>query len=381
MGASSAERWLNCPPSAMLTADMPDAGSEYAAEGTLAHAIGELKLRKRFTTKIGPKKYASEMDKLKADPRYSPEMEGTTDEYLDAVNEIALSFPDLPYVALEQRVDFSQWVPEGFGTADCVLIGAGVLHVVDYKHGKGVPVPAEDNAQLKLYALGAWQRYSMFYDIQTVRWTIVQPRNGGTSEPQELPVSALLDWAETYVKPRALTAAEGQGEYAVGDWCRFCKAKAICRTRSDYNLALEGFHKMPAELLSSAELGDILTRARDLASWLSDLEEYALAALLDGQDIPGWKAVETRANRAWTDQEKAFKAAKDAGIDEAMLYKRVPVTLAALEKDIGKKAFTAALQAYVTVPAGKPALAPESDNRKAITNRPTAEADFADTAS
>ncbi len=375
LGASSSERWLNCNPSAALTADMPDPGSEYAAEGTLAHSIGELKLRKRFLPGLGPKKYKTEMDKLHADPLYNPEMESTTEEYLDAVNEIAMAYPEVPYVALEQKVDYSQWVPEGFGTADCILIGNGILHIVDYKHGKGVPVPAEDNPQMKLYALGAYARYSLFYSIQRVRWTVVQPRNGGVSETPELMIEDLLEWAETYVKPRAQLAAEGKGDYCPGEWCRFCKAKAVCRARSDNNLALEGFQKALPATLSPEEIGAILIRAKDLASWLSDIEEYALSALLEGQEIPGWKAVEGRAVRAWTDQDAAFEAAKAAGIEEAMLYKRVPVTLAALEKDMGKKAFQV-LTPFVTIPPGKPTLAPESDKREAISNRPSAEQDF-----
>lgn len=375
LGASSALRWLHCTPSALLTADMPDTAGQYAAEGTLAHAIGELKLRKRFVAGIGPRKYQAELKKLQADPLYAPEMDHTTDAYLDAVNDIAMALPELPYVALEQRVDYSEWVPEGYGTADCVVIGDGVLHVVDYKHGKGLQVSAEDNPQMRLYALGAYKRYTMMYQIDRVRMTIVQPRNGGVSHAPEMPISELVKWADDYVKPRAALAAEGKGEYVPGDWCRFCKARATCIARSDHNLSLERFDRALPPLLPDDVVGDILLRAQDLKSWLSDLEEYALSALLDGRAIAGWKAVEGRAVRAWTDQEAAFKAAKAAGIDEAILYKRVPVTLAALEKDIGKKAF-APLIPYVTTPPGKPTLAPETDRRPAITNRPTAEDDF-----
>jgi hypothetical protein len=358
---------------------MPDTTSEYAAEGTLAHKIGELKLRKRFTTSLTQKKFKAELDKLKTDPLYNPEMDGTTDEYLDAVNEIAMAFLETPYVALEQTVDFSDWVPDGYGTADCVLIGNGILHVIDYKHGKGVPVPAEGNAQLILYALGAYVRYGLFYDIQKVRWTIVQPRNGGVSETPEWDVPFLLSWAEGYVRPRALMAANGEGEYRSGEWCRFCKANAVCRARSDRNLALEEFHAAPPALLAPTELGAILTRATDLQAWLSDVEEYVLSALLNGEEIPGWKAVEGRAVRVWTDQDAAFKAAMEAGTPEEMLYERKPVTLAALEKIMGKKNFQV-LTPYVHTPPGKPTLAREDDKKPAITNRPTAEQDFATTA-
>jgi len=354
---------------------MPDSVSDYAAEGTLAHSIGELKLRKRFTTDVGPRKYNSELKKLQALPLYSPEMESCTDEYLAAANEIALAFPEIPYVALEQRVDYSTWVPEGFGTSDCVMVGNGLLHIIDYKHGKGVPVSAEDNPQMKLYALGAWSRYSLLYDIQRVRWSIVQPRNGGVSDAPEMPIADLQKWAEGYVKPLAELAAEGKGEYCPGEWCRFCRAKAVCRARSDHNLALEGFNNAPAPTLSPAEIGDALTRALDLKSWLSELEGYALSEILAGREVPGWKAVEGRATRTWTDQDAAFEAAKAAGTPEAMLYERRAVTLAALEKVMGKKTFQV-LSPFIAVPPGKPALAPENDKRPAITNHPSAEDDF-----
>lgn len=376
LGASSAHRWLNCPPSARLTADMPDTAGVAAAEGTVAHRLAELKARKHFFP-MSPAKYRAEAKKIQADPLYTAEMESTTDEYRDALNEISLAFHATPYVALEQQVDFSDVVPGGYGTADCIMIGDGVLHIVDYKHGKGVPVSAEDNPQMMLYALGAFNRYSMFYDIQCVRMTIIQPRNGGVSHAEEMSVEDLQAWATTYVAPRAKQADEGGGEFAVGDWCRFCKARATCRARAEHNLSLEGFEKAKPEQLTNDEIGDALKRALDLKAWLSDLEEYALSALLAGEEIAGWKAVEGRAVRTWTDQEAAFAAAKAAGIDEAILWERKPVTLAALEKAIGKKAFAATLSEYVTTPPGKPALAQSSDPRPAITARPTAADDFA----
>lgn len=397
LGASAAERWLNCPPSVALTADLPDTTSPYAAEGSIAHELGELKLRKYFLTGIGPKRFESRKREIQtlltetfppeegedpADHRQRlaeqwAEIERCTDEYLDAAKTIALAFPQKPYIALEQRVDYSLWVPGGFGTADCIILADYTLHVIDYKHGRGVPVDAVDNPQLKLYALGAWARYRITERVDRVRWTIVQPRNGGVSEAQEMPIDELLEWAETYVKPRALLASDGGGEFAVGGWCRWCKVRATCRARSDHNLSLEGFAKVKPALLSEAEIGDILTRSRDLASWAKDVEEYALSALLDGQEIPGWKAVAGRALRIWADQEAAFAKALELGTPEAMLYERKPVSLAALEKLMGKKAF-APLIDYIKIPDGKPTLAPESDKRDAVTIRPTAEQDFTD---
>jgi hypothetical protein len=374
LGASSAKRWLSCPPSARLTESMPDTAGVAAEEGRVAHALGELKLRKFFFP-MSLRTFNAALKKIQADKLYCPEMESATDEYKDAVNEISLTFSDKPYIALEQQVDFSDIVPDGFGTADFIAIGDDVLHIADYKHGKGIQVDAEDNPQMRLYALGALRRYDLAYPIKRVRMTIVQPRNGGVSHAEEMTVEELEAWATGYVKPRAQLAADGTGEYGVGDWCRFCKAKATCRARSDYNLSLEGFKRKMPPMITNDEIGDALRRALDLKSWLSDLEEYALSALLSGAEVAGWKAVEGRAVRAWTDQEAAFAAAKAAGIDEAVLYKRLPVTLAALEKDIGKKAF-APLTEYVTTPPGKPALAQSSDHRPAITARPTAEDDF-----
>lgn len=390
LGASSAERWLNCPPSAQLTADMPEKTSPYAEEGRIAHSVAELKVR-NWLAPMPAKKLKKELEleegaltamfkSAGADEGQITaawrEIESCTDVYLDTVKEAFASAGECPYLALEQRVDFSRWVPGGFGTADCIIIGNGTLHVIDYKHGKGIAVDANDNPQLMLYALGALERYGYLYDVTTVRWSIVQPRNGGVSHAPETFKESLYNWAEDTVKPAADLADKGKGAYAVGDWCRFCKAKATCRARSDYNLSLEGFKSVAPALISNDELGNILQRSRDLAAWSKDLEAYALHALLTGEQIPGWKAVEGRAIRIWTDQEAAFKAATQAGIEEAVLYERKPVTLAALEKLLGKKQFEP-LQPYITTPPGKPALAPETDKRQAIIARPTAEEDFA----
>lgn len=375
LGASSAHRWLNCPGSALLTADLPDTTSPYAEEGTQAHAVCEQVARMELAKEFQLVSYAGPVQP----PEDNQEMLECAAVYLNAIQEaiagLQLSAGDPPYIALEQRVDFSQWVPDGFGTADCILIGNGILHVIDYKHGKGVQVEAEGNPQLMLYALGALMRYQPLYFIHTVRWSIVQPRNGGVSQAPDMTADVLLKWAEETVKPAAILADTPDAPLNPGDWCRFCKARATCRARSDYNLALEGFTKTEPALLSAEEIGAILIRSRDLARWISDLEEHALTALLDGQEIPGWKAVAGRALRIWTDQEAAFAKAMELGTPEAMLYERRPVSLAQLEKLMGKKAFQP-LTDFVTVPPGKPTLAPQDDKRAAITNRSAAEDDF-----
>lgn len=379
LSPSSASRWINCPPSALLNAEAGDRDTVFTREGTLAHAVAELKARKHFIG-MGPQKYGAALRKLKADELWQDEMDGHTDAYLDALKDIAATFAEMPYVALEQQVDFSEYVPEGFGTADCIMIGGEVLHIVDFKYGKGVDVSAEDNPQLKLYAMGAIEQYMAFYDIFTVRMTIVQPRIKREPDTWELPARDLLRWAEDVVKPAAALAAAGEGEFAEGDWCRWCAVRGNCRKRAEaqLDLARQDFRLPP--LLTDEEVGQALTLGRRLKTWLSDLEEYALTACLNGSDVPGWKAVEGRAVRAWTDQDAAFKAAKLAGVPEEMLYKREPVSLAQLEKIMGKKefakVFTQPKAMFVVTPPGKPTLVTADDKRKAITNKPDPEDDF-----
>ena len=375
LSPSSASRWINCPPSALLNAEAGDRDTVFTREGTLAHVVAELKARKHFIG-MGPQKYGAALRKLKGDELWQDEMDGHTDAYLDALKDIAATFTDRPYVALEQRVDFSGYVPEGFGTADCIMIGGEVLHIVDFKYGKGVDVSAEDNPQLKLYAIGAIEQYMAFYDIFTVRMTIVQPRIKREPDTWEIPARDLLRWAEDVVKPAAALAAAGEGEFAEGDWCRWCAVRGNCRARAAANTALEDFGLKQPPLLTDEEVGRALTLGRRLKSWLSDLEEYALAACLNDSDVPGWKAVEGRAVRAWTDQEVAFNAAKVAGVPEEMLYERKPVTLAQLEKLMGKKPFALTLGGFVVTPPGKPTLVGADDKRKAITNKPDVEDDF-----
>ena len=372
LGASSAHRWLNCPGSALLTADMPDTTSLYAEEGTLAHSVCESYARHSLLD-IGCTVVSGSTDNHS---HASDEMLDCAGLYVETILEIAKPLHN-PYIALEQRVDYSKWVPEGFGTADCIIIGDGALTILDYKHGRGVQVEAEGNPQLMLYALGALERYQTLYEISTVRWGIVQPRNGGVSFSDPMPVSTIISWADTTVRPAAALAMTKDAPFRPGDWCRFCKAKGSCRARSDHNLSLEGFEKKPAKLLTPEEMGGILLRGKDLLKWYSDVEDEALSRLLTGGKVPGWKAVEGRAIRTWSDAEAAFKRAVEIGVPEQMLWEKKPVTLAALEKTLGKKEF-APLTEFVTTPAGKPALAPESDKRPAILAQPSAEDDFAE---
>lgn len=373
--ASGSKKWLNCTPSARLEEQLPDRESEYAKEGRLAHAIGELKLRKHFTP-MGPKKYADEMRKLQADPLYNSEMQGYTDDYLDYVQQVVHSFPSTPYVVIEKKLDFSHIAPEGFGTGDCLILGGNILNVVDLKYGEGVPVSAENNSQMMLYALGALRAYSLLYAINTVRMAIVQPRLGSPSE-WSITAQDLRAWGES-IKPRAQLAFAGEGEFCAGSWCDdcFCRAGALCRARANTMTALEAFGGNLPPLISDAEVGEILTQAQTLKAWVSDLEEYALSALLQGVEIPGWKAVEGRSNRKFTNVDVAFKVLTEAGYDEAILYERKPITLTAVETLLKKKQFNEMLGSYVIKPPGKPTLATETDNREALRLTPTAEEAF-----
>lgn len=390
LGASSAHRWLNCPPSARLTENMPDTESPYAAAGTLAHEIAEFKARKYFLEPMSTRTYNSRLKKLQAKEHYDKGMDSATDAYLEHLKARAMSYPTQPAVALEVQVDFSDIVPEGFGTADCIMIGSGVLDVIDYKNGSGVVVEAENNPQMMLYAWGALNLYRPIFgdSIHTVHMSIVQPNAGGVRE-WEVEKDWIEVWATQSAKPKAEYAFNGGGDFNPGDWCRFCKAKAQCSARAAKMLELEPMvvtNAMPAAawekkateviaaggvvqgtpppLLTDEKIGDVLTRARNIAAWVKDLEAYALTATLDGHRIAGWKAVEGRGTRDWIGgTDTAFPALQANGIDEALLYERKPVTVAGLEKALGKKTFAEAAEGLWIKSPGKPTLVPESDTR------------------
>lgn len=375
LSASSSERWLRCTPSARLEEGLPESTSCYAEEGRLAHALGELKLRKHFLEPMGERTYKSRLKKLQADPLYDPEMDSCTDEYLEYIKAAAMTYQSRPFVAVESRLDFSAFVPEGFGTGDCIVVGGDLLQIIDLKYGKGVPVEAEGNPQMRLYAVGAVLAYGMLYDIKRVKMTIFQPRLGSVSEA-EMSREDLFNWAAFEVKPKAAAAFAGEGTPVAGEWCRWCRAKAPCSARSGTHLALEDFKGAMPPLLTDAEIGEVLIRAQTLQRWVSDLEDYALSAVLAGKEIPGWKAVEGRSNRRFADTDRAFESVMNAGYSREMLYDEVPKTLTALEKLLGKSVFDGLLSGYIEKPQGKPALAPEKDKRPPFVQS-AALADFA----
>lgn len=367
LSASSSARWLACPPSARLEAAVPNTGSVYTREGTLAHALCELKLRNHFTV-MTRRKFNADMKKLKADELYNQEMEGYTDTYVDYVKEAAIAYPDTPSVTIEDKVDFGNWVPDGFGTADCLLMGGDRLTVIDFKYGKGNPVSAERNPQMMLYALGAYSKYQFFYRFETVKMVIVQPRVSDIPNEYETTVKDLLEWAENTLKPTAALAFAGEGELHGGEHCTFCRVRGQCRACAAPHIsAAEDFAKQdkPKEpaLLTDEEIGNALALAKPLAAWLSAVEDFALEAVLSGREIPGWKAVEGRSNRRFTNQDEAFRALQANGVQEEMLYERKPLSLAQIEKLVGKNDFLRVVGEYVDKPMGKPTLVPETDPR------------------
>ena len=276
-----------------------------------------------------------------------------------------MAFTNAPFVALETRVDYSDIAPGGFGTADCIMVGDDVIHIIDYKNGSGVPVDAEWNSQMMLYAWGALRAYaSIFGDrVSLVRISIVQPHAGG-EKTWELTREQLAAWAFGTVKPTAELAASGGGDYCAGDWCRFCPAKAQCRTRSEMLLSMEPDLGKTPPLLSDAEIGDILVRAQTLEAWVKDLKDYAFSTCLAGGCIPGFKVVEGRGSRDWAEGvDNAFENLRTRGVQDAMLWEKKPVSVAGLEKILGKKSFVELADDLVVKRPGKPALVPESDKR------------------
>ena len=372
LSASSAHRWLHCTGSPLLEKEFPDTTSVYAQEGTLAHELCELKLM-AYTGEITKRKLTSMKNKLMKSELWQPEMDSTSEAYLDYIKDITMSYTVKPVILIEKKVDFSRYVPEGFGTADCLILAGDTLHVVDYKHGKGVVVDADHNPQMMLYALGAMSELSLLYRFKFVHMTIVQPRVNNISE-FTMTADELTDWGKTVVKPKAEAAMSGKGEFEAGDWCRFCRAKRQCKTRYESNDSLypELSERHDPRLITLEELGDYLKRGKDMAAWLEDMKEYALSESLAGADVPGWKAVEGRGSRAFTDTDEAVDVLIKNGIDESVLYERRVLTLAQMEKAVGKKAFGELVGDLVVKNPGKPTLVEESDKRPKITNQPTA---------
>jgi len=375
LSASGAHRWLKCTPSAVLEQQFPDTASGAAKEGTLAHELAEMKIRNYFyPAQVSKRKLTMDTNKLKKNGLWQDEMAGYTDDYLDYIKTTALGFKSIPYVAVEKRVDFSAYVADGFGTADCILISGNTIHVIDFKYGKSPDgrVSAGENPQMMLYALGAYEAYKILYPVKEVRLAIVQPRLPDGISEWECTLGDILKFGE-YVRERAALAIDGKGEYAPDSkTCKWCRARGQCRARADENVKL-AFHigeKPP--LITNEEMGQYLLQGEDVAKWLKDLQEAALAQCLSGKEVPGWKAVEGRGSREWTDMDTAFTKLTGSGINEAVLWEHKPLTLAQVEKVVGKKDFAECVGEYVVKAPGKPTLVKESDKREPITNKVSA---------
>ena len=368
LSASASHRWLNCPPSVRLTERIPDNGSIYAAEGSEAHALCEYKLRKLLgmeahnplDTPVGLQYYDNTMEDAAT---------GYAAFVLELLEEIRKSCPD-PIVMVEQRLDFSRWVKDGFGTGDAVIVADGTIHVVDFKYGIGVPVSAEGNSQMRLYALGAVDMFGELYDIDTVVMTIYQPRLSSISTDM-ISKTDLLDWAENTLRPLADLAYKGEGDLNAGSWCRFCKLRSTCRKRAEANLAVAQHEFKLPPTLSDEEITVILDKLDDLIGWAGDIKEYALNAALHGKHFDGWKLVEGRSNRRYTDEAAVAQIVSETGRDP---YEHKLLGITAMEKLLGKKQFSALLSNLVERPQGKPVLVPTSDKRPEMAN---AKNDFA----
>ena len=364
LSASSAARWIACPPSARLNAVKPDAPSEYAIQGTEAHRLCEYKLRKALGEKV--------RDPTKNLSFYDSEMEECAEAYcqfvMEAVVQSRATSKDT-LVLVEQRVDFSDFVPDGFGTADTLIISGKTVCIVDYKHGKGIEVSAERNPQMMCYALGCIQMFDGLYDIDTVRMVIFQPRLGNISE-STISKAYLLAWTHDTLVPAAKLAYAGEGEFCAGTHCQFCKVRATCRKRAEYNLALAKYDFEMPPTLEDSEVEAVLAKADTLAAWVNDIKEYALQQAIQGKKWMGWKLVEGRSNRKYTDEAAVADTVKEAGYEP---YEQKLLGITAMTGLLGKKKFEELLGSFVVKPQGKPTLAPMSDKRPAMN---TAAEDF-----
>ena len=372
LNASSSHRWMMCPPSVRLSEQFADKPSSYAEEGTFLHELCELKLHRYLgdmASDVIEAQYAEHRDS----EFYTQEAETVTDEYVafcvETIEAVKSSCPD-PLIMVEHRLDYSEYVPEGYGTGDLVIVADGVIEVIDFKGGRGVRVDAHRNSQLMLYGLGALLEFDPLYDVRNVRVTIVQPRLSNTST-YEIAADELVRWAEKEVRPRALLAYEGKGEFCAGDWCRFCKARYTCRKRSEYHMQLAERDFRQPDLLSDEEITDILQIADSLNNWVQDLLAYATQQAVEGKSWPGYKLVAGRSNRKYTSEAEVIKAATEAGYTD--IYKTTLLGVGDLEKRLGRKKFNEVLGKYVIKPVGAPTLVPDSDPRKPYSS---ATADF-----
>lgn len=382
LGASSAHIWLKCTAMPRACEGVEDPGSIYAQEGTLAHEIAELKLRKNFLEPMARSTYSGRMKRLEQRELYNEEMQRYTDEYVEFVKSLVYSYDSKPHVAVEAQLDFSKYAPEGFGTGDCIVVGGDTLCVIDFKYGKGKLVHAFENPQIMFYGLGALEAYDRLYDIKNIEMTIFQPRLENVST-FKMTREDLIKWGDESRVP-AQKAFYGFGTFVPSEECQFCNIKGNCRARAEQNLGAIKAHatgEPPAlpkgALLALSEVGEVLTELKRLGAgaWIKAIEGYGLAQAMSGEAVPGWKVVEGSSKRAFTDYDAVAKAFIKAGYDKALLYHQAPETLTTLEGLVGRAKVAELAGDNLIKTPGKPTLVPDSAPGEPITQN-TAADDF-----
>jgi hypothetical protein len=367
LSASGSKRWLTCTPSARLEATLPEqkrqpGAFDFSQEGTTAHSLAEIKLRQYFG-QIESQDYEKEYTEIKSTPYYNDDFEANVDNYVLYVRS-QIGEGDTPL--FEQRVDFSDWVPDGFGTADVVILSKHSIRVIDLKFGRGVPVNAQDNTQLRLYALGAYSKFKEEWpEIKEVSYTIHQPRLDSISTDGTT-IIKLVDWANYFVKPKAKKAWAGAGEFLPGEHCQFCKAKAQCRARSDFNTELTRLEFRDPPLLDEDEISLVLSKAQDLRTWVNDVEEHAVNRAVDSNIIPpGFKLTTSITHRRYVDQALAATVLEDKGLDKEIIWEKPKLkTIAAIKKLVPKSPIEAWLGDLIARPEGQPKLVRVKDDLK-----------------
>jgi len=379
LSPSGSSRWLACTPSARLEAQFPENTSEAAEEGTLAHGVGELILRHRLG-RVSDKALEDCMKNIRKDKFYSESLQEYAEQYatfvLEKFSEAQTRTKDA-VIEIEAKLDMTEYVPEGNGTGDTVIFTDRVLDIIDLKYGKGVLVSCVENKQMMLYALGALKNADILYDIDTIRMTIYQPRMDNISS-WSIGKDILLGWAEGFLKPRAQLAFDGEGDFAPGDHCRFCKAKNRCRALAEENLEIAKYTFRDPEKLEDFEIADILSRTDMFVNWINGVNSYALTEALNGRKWEGYKLVEGRSNRTYSDADAVADKLVKSGIPEAIIYEKKLLGITAMEKAITKPTFNTLLSDLVIKPEGKPTLVPVSDKRSEINSTARAVADFSD---
>ena len=372
LSASGSSRWINCTPSAKLEEKYgKQTTSVYAQEGTLAHEISELYIKHDILHSIDAEEFSYQLETLMENELFNEEMLSVIPIYVDycaSEYKSAKSQNSEAIMEIEQKLDLTEYVPESFGTADCIIISDGTIEVIDLKYGKGVPVYADANRQLMLYGLGALRKFDVMYDIQNIKLTIVQPRINNISTWQ-ISVKDLMHWAETELKPAAKLAFEGKGEIKAGSWCKFCSVKNQCKALAEQQLEIAKYEFKKPEFLSDDEISDILKRAHKFIEWINSIEEYAQTEAYNGNKVwPGFKVVEGISRRKWVDEEKVIDTlySRFPELSDDQIFDTKLVSISQIEKLLGKKTVQEKLSDVIIKPQGKPTLVPDTDKRPSI---------------